>query len=83
MQQLWTQEKKKRKETAYAWKAPDTQGTLARYPHLHSQLLHEVWEGMDPGTTPSGHSGALHAAELPKLGPSFPPGTQSLFQAAT
>jgi len=31
----------------------------------------------DPGFTPSGHSGALHAAELPWVGPAFLPGAQS------
>ena len=38
---------------------------------------------MDPGSTPSGHSGTLHAAELPAAGPAFPPGAQSLLQAGT
>ena len=37
----------------------------------------------DPGFTPSGHSGALHAAELPWVGPAFLPGAQSLVQAMT
>ena len=45
--------------------------------------LNEVWEGVDPGSTPSSHSGVLHAAELPWAGPPFPPGAQSLFQAMT
>jgi len=45
-------------------------------------LLSEVWKRMDPGD-PSGHSGAQHAPELPWVGPAFPPGAQSLFQAMT
>ena len=38
---------------------------------------------MEPGSTPSGHSGTLHAPELPWVGPVFPPGVQSLLQAVT
>ena len=38
---------------------------------------------MDPDPTPFCHSGALHAAELPWVGPAFPPGAQSLLQART
>ena len=54
-----------------------------RYHHLHCQLLNEIWEGVDSGSTSSGHSGASHAAELPWISPAFPPGAQSLFQAVT
>ena len=54
-----------------------------KYPHLHCQPLNEVWEGVDPGFTPSGHSAALHTPELPWFGPAFPPGAQSLLQAMT
>ena len=36
--------------------------------------LNEVWKGVDPGSSGSGHSGAFHAAELPWVGPAFPPG---------
>ena len=54
-----------------------------RYPHLHCQPLIGVWEGVDPGSTPSSHSGVLHAPELPLVGPAFPPGAQSLVQAVT
>ena len=54
-----------------------------RCPHLHCQPLNEVWEGVDPGSSPSGHSGALHAPELPWVGPAFPPGAQSLVLAMT
>jgi len=52
-----------------------------RCSYLHCQLLNEVWEGVAPGCTPSSHSGALLAPELPWVGPSFPPGAQSLLQA--
>jgi len=38
---------------------------------------------MDPGSTTSGHSGTLHAPELPWVVPAFPPGAQSLVQAIT
>jgi len=38
---------------------------------------------VDPGSTPSGHSAALHGAELPWVGPAFPPSAQSLLQAVT
>jgi len=38
-----------------------------RCPCLHCQPLHEVWEGMDPGSTPSGHTGTLRTPELPWL----------------
>jgi len=31
----------------------------------------------------SGHSAALHAPELPWVGPAFPPAAQSLLQAVT
>jgi len=30
-----------------------------RCSHLHHQPLNEVWEGVDPGSTPSSHSGVL------------------------
>ena len=51
--------------------------------HLHCQPLNEVWEGVDPGSTPSSHSGAWLTPELPWVGPAFPPGVQSLLQAMT
>jgi len=38
---------------------------------------------LDPGSTPSSHSGALHTPELPWVGPAFPPGAPSLLQAIT
>jgi len=59
------------------------QGSPARSPHLHCQPLNEVWEGVHPSSTPSSHSGALHAPEHPWVGPVFPPGVQSLLQAVT
>jgi len=54
-----------------------------RYPHLHCQPLNEVWEGVDSGSTPSGHSAALLAPELTWAGPAFSPGAQSLLQAVS
>jgi len=53
------------------------------HPHLHHQPSNEVWEGVDPGSFPSGHSEGLHAPELPWVGPAFPPGAQSVIQAVT
>ena len=38
---------------------------------------------MDSGSSPSGHSGALHAPELPWVGPAFKPDAQPLVQAMT
>ena len=38
-----------------------------RYPHLHCQPLHEVWEEVDLSSTPSGHSDALLALGSPGL----------------
>jgi len=43
--------------------------------------LNEVWKRVDPSSSPSGHSGALHACEFPWAGRAFPPGAQSLVQA--
>jgi len=63
--------------------ASGTQGSPARSPHLHYQPLNEVWEWVDSGSIPSGHSGALHAPEPPWVGPAFPPGVQPLVQAVT
>lgn len=53
------------------------------HPCLHCQALNELWEGLDPGFNPSGHSEALNAPELTWIGPASPTGTQSLFQAVT
>jgi len=58
-------------------------GSPAKYPCFHCQPLNEVWEGVNPGFTPSSHSAALHVPELPWVGPAFPPGAQSLVQAVT
>jgi len=33
--------------------------------------LNEVWEGVVPGSTSSGHSGTLLAPDLPWVGPAF------------
>jgi len=54
-----------------------------RCPYLCYQPLSEVWEGVDPAPIPASHSAALHALELPWVGPAFPPGAQLLFQAVT
>ena len=54
-----------------------------RFPYLHCQPLNEVWEGRDPGSTPSSPSGTLHAVELHWVGPAFPPGAQTQIQAVT
>jgi len=37
----------------------------------HCQPLSEVWERVDPGSTPSSHSGTLLAPELSCVGPTF------------
>jgi len=66
-----------------AFRRPQVCRDLRRYCHLHCQPLNEVWEGGDPSSSPSGHSGTLHAAELPCVGPAFPPGAPSLLQAVT
>jgi len=72
----------KGRKTAYLWKTSDRQESPERYP-CHSQPLNEVWEGVDPGSTSSGHSGALYTPELHWVGSVFPPGAQSLFQTVT
>jgi len=61
----------------------ETYRCTEKHSHLHCQPLNEVWEEMDPGSTPSGHSNTLHAPELPWIGPALPPGAQSLGQATT
>ena len=71
------------KKSAYPWKASGTRKAPARYPCLLCQPLNEVWEGVEPGSTPSSHWDALHTPELPWVGPVFPPGAQSLVQAVT
>ena len=60
-----------RKTAAYLQKASGRQGSPVKYPYPHCQPLNEVWEGMDPGSTPSIHSGTLLASELPWVGPAF------------
>jgi len=64
-------------------KASGIQGSPVRHPCFHCHPLNEVWERVDPGSSPSGHSGVSHAPELPWVGPAFPPGAQSLLQAVT
>jgi len=63
MQQLWAQ---KQKEKA-TWKASGTQRTPARPPCLYCLPLNEDWEGVNPDSTPSGHSDALHTPDLPEV----------------
>jgi len=48
------------------------QGSPTKCPYFHCQSLSEVWEGVDPDSSPSGHSAALHAPELPQVDPAFP-----------
>jgi len=59
------QPQKQRKESAYLQKASVTQGSPDKIPSLPCQPIHEVWEGVDPGSIPSSHSGALLAPEIP------------------
>jgi len=65
---------KKRKETTYLQETSGTHRFPGKYPHLRCQLLNEVWEGVDPGSTPSCPSRALHTPEFPWVGPVFLPG---------
>jgi len=59
------------------------EGSPARYPCLHCQPLNKIWDWVDTGFNPFGHSAALHAPENPWVGLAFPPGSQSLVQAMT
>jgi len=74
---------KKKKKNSLSLKASHMQGSPVLCPHLHCKPLNEVWEEVYPGSTPSSCSGALHAAELPWVGPAFPPGAPSLVQPVT
>jgi len=56
---------KLKKEPTYLQKVSGTQRSPARYLYLPCQPLNEIWEEVDPGSSPSGHSGALHAPGLP------------------
>ena len=62
MQQPSTQKQKKKPATS--WKTSGRQESPARSPHFHCQPLSEVWEGVDPGSTPSSHPGALSSPGL-------------------
>jgi len=66
VQQPWTQ--KQTKKAAYLSKASGRQGSPTRYFCLCCQPLNEDWEKVDPGSAPSGHSGALqvHSMHLSK-----------------
>ena len=48
------------KEAAYLQEALGMQGSPARYPCLHYQLLSEVWEEVDPGSIPSTQVHCMH-----------------------
>jgi len=77
--------------STYPWKASGTQGSPVRYPYLHYQPLNEVWEGVDPDSSPSSHSGALHCIAMhyiactwaPLGWPCLAPGASSQLQALT
>jgi len=75
--------KNKEKIPTYLQKVSGTQRSPAKYAYLHCEPLNEVWEGVETGSTPSSHSGALHTPEFPWVGPAFPPGAQSPFQVVT
>ena len=79
MQQPWAD--KQRKEAAYLQRATGRKGSPVRYSCLHCQPFSEVWEEVDPGSTTSSRSGALH--ELPWVGPAFVVGAQTLLQDVT
>lgn len=82
MQQLW--EQKQRKKICLPSESLGKVGRdLQRYPCLHCQPLNGVWEGVNPGSTPSSPSGALHVPELPWVRPAYPPVAQSLVHALT
>jgi len=54
-----------RKRAAYLLKATGIQGSPVRYPCFHCQPLNEVWDGVDPDSTPSSHSeGIAHTWAL-------------------
>jgi len=69
MQQQYTE--MKGKKAFYLQKTSSKQGSPRRSPHLHCQPLNEFREGVDPGSGLSGYSAALHAPELPRVGPAF------------
>ena len=48
------------------------QGALGKSPHFHCQPLNEGWEGVDPGCSPSGHSGAFNCMQLSFPGLALP-----------
>jgi len=69
MQQLWAQ--KQTNKSSLPLEGLRYTVTSSKTPYLHCQPLNEVWEGMDPASSPNSHSGALHATELPWVGPAF------------
>ena len=68
MQQPGAQEQ--RKEASYLQKASDKRGSSERSLHLHCQPLNEVWEGVDPGSSPS--ITQLHCMQVSSSGLALP-----------
>lgn len=69
MQQPWAC--KQRKQSAYLRKASGTQGSPARYPHLHCQPLKEISDGwiLDPPLPAT----QMHCIHLNSSGLALPP----------
>jgi len=57
-------------KTAYLQKTSGRQESPVRGYSLHCQPLNEAWEGLDPGSTPSGHS--VHCLHLSPPGLALP-----------
>jgi len=69
----------KKEEKLLTFGSPPVGRNLQWYtPASTANPLNEVLEGMDPGSTPSNHSGELHAPELPWAGPTLPPSGSSI-----
>ena len=73
--------------TSNSWLEPVIEHLVGRQGQPRGAQVHAMYlsdqKRVDPGSTPSGHSGASYASELPQAGPAFPPGAQSLVQAMT
>jgi len=61
----------KKENFSYLQKASGRHESPAITPQQGCQPLNEVWEGVDPGSSPSHHSDALHAPVLSWAGPAF------------
>lgn len=90
MQQTWTQKQRGRKKKNNTQEnqlltlgRPLQAGMSKQTSSPPLPTLNEAWEDVDPGSTPSAHSGTWHASELPWVGPASPPGSQSPLQAGT